>query len=65
MMDVFHTLPYQQTKGEQCCSTAPPFFVGKVGDGWPRKNKPFQKKIKKIKKQKTKKNQPAVNEQKH
>ena len=63
MMDVFHTLPYQQTKGEQCCSTAPPSFVGKVGDGWPRKNKPFQKK--KNKKKQKNKNQPAVNEQKN
>ena len=42
MMDVFLTLPYQQNKGElvQLCST-PLFFVGKVGDGWPRKSTNF------------------------
>ena len=64
MMDVFYTLPYQQTKGEQCCSTAPPFFVGKVGDGWPRKKQAFSNK-KKQKKTKKQKMQQAVNEQKH
>ena len=52
MMDVFHTLPYQQNKGElmQLCST-PLSLLVRYGDGWSRKAQTFFHKNKSTQKQ--------------